>query len=91
MPTDPEIERLKEIEKHWLWIKKKLKLPEDADWVTVYGQMHVNESHAHGYVTYIESYKCDDKQGEIARLTVQVSKLKDQVFELEGRIANALL
>ena len=53
------------------WIKNKLGLPKDCHWQQLFGQMHVTCSHAHGYDTYIAAYKCDDKQGEIARLTVE--------------------
>lgn len=53
------------------WICTKLGLPLDAKDSQVYGAMHVACSHAHGYETYIQSHKCDDKQGEIARLTLE--------------------
>jgi len=63
------------------WIRRKLDLPEDAQFVsgdgkTVAGAMNVVCSAAHGYNTYIVAYKCNDKQGEIARLTVERDELK---------------
>lgn len=51
-----------------LWIRKKLGLPADATSGDVYGRMHVWDSRQHGYMAYIVSNKCDDKQGAIARL-----------------------
>jgi hypothetical protein len=65
------------------WVRKKLGLPEDTPFVsgngpTLAGMMHVVCSHAHGYETYIKAYKCDDKQGEIARLTVEVAALREE-------------
>lgn len=57
------------------WIRRKLELPANASTGDLQGQMHVVCSHAHGYMTYIKAFKCDDKQGEIARLTVAVREL----------------
>lgn len=57
------------------WIRKKLKLPPDAKTMDVQGQMHVQEHRAHGYQAYIVAYKCDDKQGEIARQAVKIAEL----------------
>jgi hypothetical protein len=85
-----KIERLREEAK---WIRTKLGLPENAPFAgsftadgtevpTLAGAMHVTCSHAHGYMTYIESHRCDDKQGEIARLTVENKKLRERVKEL---------
>lgn len=63
------------------WIRKKLRLPEDAQMFsgqeTIAGRLHVWDSHQHGYMKYIEAYKCDDKQGEIARLSVRVRELEE--------------
>lgn len=65
------------------WIRAKLKLPAESQMFsgehTIAGALHVMAAHAHGYTTYIESYKCDDKQGEIARLTVENAALKEQL------------
>lgn len=80
----PLLARIAELEKHWNWIKQKLGLSPDAEWGKVYGEMHVKEANAHGYVAYIESYKCDDKQGEIARLTVERNRLKEENEKLQG-------
>lgn len=56
------------------WIRKKIGVPPDAEMFTgqetIAGRLHVICSNSHGYLTYIVAYKCDDKQGEIARLTV---------------------
>jgi hypothetical protein len=68
-----DVERLKE---ETQWVRKKLKLPAEASRFDVYGKMHVLEADAHGYQAYIAAYKCDDKQGEIARLTHQVAALQ---------------
>lgn len=63
------------------WIRRKLGLPEDCPFLggppSVAGAMHVVCSNAHGYTTYIEAFRCDDKQGEIARLAVARDKLID--------------
>ena len=64
------------------WIRRKLSLSYDATTTDVYGEMHVKCSHAHGYETYITAYKCNDKQGEIARLTVA---LTEQTAEAESQ------
>lgn len=57
------------------WVCRKLGIPEDSALATgestIAGAMHVLAAHAHGYKTYIETFKCDEKQGEIARLTVE--------------------
>jgi hypothetical protein len=70
------------------WIRKKLKLPEDAKMFvgqpTIAGALHVICSHAHGYETYITSFKCDDKQGEIARLTVELDRLRARLLTAAG-------
>lgn len=63
----------------WDWIRNKLGLPENATDSDIYGEMHVLEAHAHGYETYIQAHKCDDKQGEIARLTVRVGELEAEI------------
>ena len=54
------------------WVCRKLGLPENATWQILYGQMHITCSDAYGMKAYIKAYKCDDKQGEIARLSVQL-------------------
>ena len=70
------------------WIRGKLKLPADTEMFkageSIAGALHVMESDAHGYKAYIAAYKCDDKQGEIARLT---RKLVD--LEAEQAVATA--
>lgn len=69
------------------WIRKKLNLPADAQFVrgmgqTLAGSMHVVCDHAHGYMTYIKAYRCNDKQGEIARLTVQLATIRRKLEEI---------
>jgi hypothetical protein len=76
------------------WIRKKLNLPADTPFVsgmgqTVAGAMHVVCSHAYGYMTYITSYQCNDKQGEIARLTVRVRELEKELADLKQSVNDA--
>lgn len=82
-----EIDRCRE---EAAWIRRKLGLPEDCGFVTgdktLAGEMHVVCSHAHGYVTYIEAFKCDDKQGEIARLTVELGKSVDTRAAIRAKL-----
>ena len=83
-----EIERLKEEAD---WIRTKLNMPLDTPFVsgkgpTLAGAMHVVCSHAHGYETYITAFKCNDQQGEIARLTVENAKLKEDMASAADRI-----
>lgn len=80
-----------------VWIRRKLKLPEDCGFLTgrptLAGEMHVVCSHAFGYTEYIEAFKCDDKQGQIARLKVQLRESQADVEKLNQIIlaANHLL
>ena len=61
------------------WICRKLELPPGTQLVTgrptIAGEMHVRCSEAHGYSAYVTSHRCDDKQGEIARLTARLTHL----------------
>lgn len=61
--------------KDWAWVCRKIGIPEDSRLLsgdqTVAGQLHVLCANAHGYKTYIAAFRCDDKQGEMARLTVE--------------------
>ena len=72
-----EIHRL---ESELAWIRKKLELPEDAQMFsgehTIAGALHSLSHEAHGYRTYITAYRCEDKQGEIARQSVKITELK---------------
>ena len=63
------------------WIRHKLGLPKNATKFDVYGQMHVMMSRADGYVEYIEAYRCDDKQGKIARQSVKIGELQAEVIK----------
>lgn len=80
-------EQLSEANKERAWVRRKLDIPEDTGFlsgeVTLAGTMHNVCAHAAGYDKYVESYKCDDKQGEIARLTVTCNALKEQVAQLQ--------
>lgn len=66
------------------WVRRKLGLPENAILGDVQGQLHILCSNAHGYVTYIKAYKCDDKQGEIARLTVELESIRAELTSLRN-------
>lgn len=72
------------------WIRKKIGVPEDAQMFsgdkTIAGQLHVICSHADGYMKYITSYKCNDKQGEIARQSVEIAQLNHQIAEVESQL-----
>lgn len=68
------------------WIRKKLNLPADAKTGVVQGAMHVQESHAHGYEAYITAYRCDDKQGEIARQSVTIEEQAAEIAVLRARL-----
>lgn len=65
------------------WIRKKIGVPEDAKMFsgkeTIAGQLHVIFDHHQGYMNYITSYKCNDKQGEIARQSVRISELEREL------------
>lgn len=71
-----EIERLRE---ETTWVRNKLGLELDASSDYVYGKMHVLSHQAHGYVNYIEAHKCNDKQGEISRLSKRLVELEHQL------------
>lgn len=75
-------DKVAELEKEASWIRGKLKLPEDTKLlsgeVTLAGTMHCLVSHANGYLKYIETEKCDDKAGEIARQSVRIAELEKQ-------------
>ncbi len=70
-----------------VWIRKKLELPKDAEMFTgqdtIAGRLHVLCHQARGYVAYIEAFKCDDKQGEIARLTVRAEQAEAALAALQ--------
>lgn len=69
------------------WIRKKLGLAADTEMFTgapntIAGALLCSD--AHGMQTYIQAYKCDNKQGEIARLTVEVERLKKLLMATNG-------
>ena len=76
-----------ELREAWSWICKKLGIPESTRMfqgeTTMAGTLHVVCSRAYGYQAYIEAFKCDDLQGEIARLKFRISELEDQLKQSE--------
>lgn len=79
------------------WIRQKLGLPEDSPFLsgecnTLAAAMHVVCAYAQGYERYVASHKCDDKEGQIARLTVALSEATEQANkakELEAQLARS--
>lgn len=73
------------------WICRKLGLPEGTKLLTgeqtIAGTMHNVCAAAHGYETYIKAHKCDDKQGEIARLTVERDEWASKWQQLRRELA----
>lgn len=63
------------------WVREKLKLPPDAKTGDVQGMLHVWDASQHGMTAYIAAYKCNDKQGEIARLAAKVRELELAAME----------
>ena len=51
--------------------------------------MHVLESHAHGYETYVAAFKCDDKQGEIARQSVEIAECHEALAAKDAELKEA--
>lgn len=72
---------LTKIRKHWPGYRP----PTDGrgDVQDAQGSMHVLVAHAHGYEAYIAAHKCEDKQGEIARLAARVKELEQEIAELQ--------
>lgn len=64
------------------WIRRKLRLAPEATDHDIYGQMNVTCSHSFGYETYIVAHKCDDKQGEIARLNATLDSIRQKLQEI---------
>jgi hypothetical protein len=75
-----------ELAKEAAWIRNKLGLPVDVKLlsgdITLAGTMHNIVHQANGYVRYIEAFKCDDKQGEIARQSVRIAEQEQQIQSL---------
>lgn len=67
------------------WVRKKIGVPESAIIGDVQGALHVLCSNAHGMTEYINAGKCDDKEGQIARQSVEIVKLKAELAALESR------
>ena len=80
-------EQITEANKERAWVRRKLELPEGTGFlsgdVTLAGTMHCVWSGYKGYHNYILAEKCDDKMGEIARQSVEIESLKEQVAQLE--------
>lgn len=80
--------RAEDAESEGKWIRTKLKLPEDAPMFSgnsVAGQMHIVWHQSEAYKFYIESGKCDDKSGEIARQSLRASTAEARAKELEAK------
>jgi len=81
-----EIERLKY---EAAWIRRKLDLPLETKLLSgnqsLAGKMHVVCSEAAGYERYVKSYKCDDKQGEIARQSVRIVEQEKEIDRLRAQ------
>jgi hypothetical protein len=73
------------------WMREKLNLPADAKTSKLQGAIHVVCYEAHSYDRYIKAHKCDDKQGEIARQSVQIAELQVENARLLQRAARAEL
>lgn len=67
--------RLRELDEEAEWVRRKLKLPPETTLLTtrpsLAGELHVVCADRHGMEAYTRAYKCDDKQGEIARLVAK--------------------
>ena len=61
------------------WIRRKLGLPDSAQMFTgdpnIAGTLHIWDYKQHGYETYITAYRCEEKQGEIARQAAEIRRL----------------
>lgn len=83
-------EQLSEANKERAWVRRKLEIPEDTGFlygdVTLAGTMHNVWSGYRGYHNYIAAEKCDDKMGKIARQSVEIDSLKEQVAQLEAEV-----
>lgn len=75
--------QLADLQDESAWVRNKLKLPEDTKLlsgeVTLAGTLHCLVSHANGYLKYIETEKCDNKAGEIARQFVLITELEQRL------------
>lgn len=69
----------KKVEQDFCWVKAKLGLPRNASIQDIQGEMHILKHKSDGFTAYIESYKCDDKQGEIARLTKELEQCRELI------------
>lgn len=81
-PALQVIDELEAMREECAWIRRKLDLPPNATRFDVYGRMHVWDSHQHGYLAYIAAYKCNHKQGEIARLSAELHAAHREVESL---------
>lgn len=89
---DRDQEELALLRREAEWIRRKLELPDNCPFLsgngqTVAGEMHVVCSNAHGFKSYIQAHKCDDKQGEIARLSVAVQEQSERAADLKRQVA----
>lgn len=89
-------ERIGKLDYEAKWVRRKLDLPDDTEFIsgqgkTLAGAMHVVCADAFGMLTYIRANKCDDKQGEIARLTVDLANAireRDEAKAIASRLCH---
>ncbi len=78
-------EQLAEANNERAWVRRKLGIPEDCGFlsgeVTLAGTMHCACNAANGYRKYIETEKCDDKLGEIARMSVRLAEAQQTCID----------
>jgi len=68
------------------WVKNKIAITTGHPVETrseVYGSMHVLCSGWQGHERYVKAYRCDDKQGMIANLSVGLQQAIDRLEALE--------
>ncbi len=80
--------KLDQAEEDRKWICRKLEISETCEMFTgeisIAGTLHVWGFRQSGYMTYIEAYKCNDKQGEIARQSARIATLEARLKKAEG-------
>lgn len=86
----PLTERIAELEGDAQWVRRRLGKDDDLTFLELCGELHVLTSHAAGYNKYITSYKCDDKQGEIARQHVKILEHEAREATLAAEVAALL-
>jgi hypothetical protein len=78
--TAPELPgELTKLREEALWVRRKLGLAASTPFVsgggyTLAGRLHVLCAHSDSFELYVSTYKCDDKQGAIARLSRELAQ-----------------